>query len=67
MVPSVLDSWGITSCGNIGDMVFSLIQTGIFGQSDTDRREDFDNVFDFEEAFIRPFRCGPGSNVTHNC
>jgi len=67
MVPSVLDSWGIKSCGHIGDMVFSLIQTGVFGKSETDRREDFENVFDFEEAFVVPFRCGPGSNVAHNC
>lgn len=67
MVPAVLDSWGITSCSDIGDMVFSLIDSGIFGKSESDRREDFNDVFDFEEAFVRPFRCEPGSNVAQNC
>lgn len=67
MVPAVLDTWGITKCGDIGDMVFSLIAAGVFGKSEADRREDFDGVFSFEEAFVRPFRCGPGSNLARNC
>jgi|LakMenEpi03Aug12_release.lakeMendotaPanAssembly.Ray.scaffolds.fasta_scaffold1457079_1 uncharacterized repeat protein (TIGR04138 family) len=67
MVPAVLDTWGITSCGDIGDMVFSLIDTGIFGKSETDQREDFNDIFDFNEAFVQPFRCDPGNNVARNC
>jgi uncharacterized repeat protein (TIGR04138 family) len=48
-------------------MVFSLIDTGIFGKSETDQREDFNDIFDFNEAFVQPFRCDPGNNVARNC
>jgi uncharacterized repeat protein (TIGR04138 family) len=67
MVPSVLDSWSVSSCSDVGEIVFRLIDSGVFGKSETDRREDFNDVFDFEEAFVRPFLCEPGSNVAQNC
>ncbi len=67
MVPSVLDSWAVSSCSDVGEIVFRLIDSGVFGKSETDRREDFNDVFDFEEAFVRPFLCEPGSNVAQNC
>jgi uncharacterized repeat protein (TIGR04138 family) len=36
-------------------MVFNLIAAGIFGKTEQDSLEDFKNVYDFEEAFVRPF------------
>ncbi len=66
MAATVLEEWGIRRCGDVGDMVYGLIETGIFGRSETDRREDFDGVFDFTDAFIRPFRYEPGANVARN-
>src|SRR6266478_4473742 len=55
MVMTVFDSWGIHSCEDIGHMVFNLIGAGVFGKTDQDSIEDFKNVYDFEEAFVRPF------------
>src|SRR6266480_5375500 len=55
MVITVFDSWGIHSCEDVGHMVFNLIGAGIFGKTDEDSIEDFKNVYDFEEAFVRPF------------
>lgn len=55
MVMTVFDSWGIHSCEDIGHMVFNLIAAGIFGKTEQDSIEDFKNVYDFEEAFVRPF------------
>src|SRR5213596_2107576 len=55
MVMTVFDSWGIHSCEDIGNMVFNLIGAGIFGKTEEDSIEDFKNVFDFEEAFVKPF------------
>jgi uncharacterized repeat protein (TIGR04138 family) len=55
MVMTVFDSWGIRSCEDIGNMVFNLISAGVFGKTDEDSIEDFKNVYDFEEAFVRPF------------
>src|SRR5262249_29313470 len=55
MVMTVFDSWGIRSCEDIGHMVFNLIAAGGFGKTEQDSIEDFKNVYDFEEAFVRPF------------
>ena len=55
MVMTVFDSWGIHSCEDIGHMVFNLIGAGIFGKTDEDSIEDFKNVYDFQEAFVKPF------------
>ncbi len=53
---TVLEHWGICSTGDVGCMVFNLIEAGVFGRSDDDRPEDFENGFNFEEAFAAPFR-----------
>jgi len=55
MARTVLDEWGVRRCENVGEMVFNLIEVGAFGRSDTDRREDFAEGYDFHEAFVIPF------------
>ena len=55
MVMTVFDSWGIQSCEDIGHIVFNLIGAGVFGKTEEDSINDFKNVYDFEEAFVRPF------------
>ena len=55
MVITVFDNWGIHCCEDIGHMVFNLIGAGIFGKTEEDSLEDFKNVYDFEEAFVKPF------------
>ncbi|HRE82257.1 MAG TPA: hypothetical protein PLN52_14505 [Opitutaceae bacterium] len=52
---TVLDGWGITKCADFGDIVFSLIEYSVFSKTENDRREDFANVFEFQEAFVKPF------------
>lgn len=48
---SVLAHWGVRSTGDFGEIVFNLISIGQMRKTDSDRREDFDNVFDFDEGF----------------
>jgi uncharacterized repeat protein (TIGR04138 family) len=55
MVVTVFSSWGIHRCEDIGHMVFNLIGAGIFGKTDEDSMEDFKSVYDFDEAFVKPF------------
>ena len=55
LVMTVFDNWGIHSCEDIGNMVFNLIGAGVFGRTEEDSIEDFKNVYDFEEAFVKPF------------
>lgn len=51
----VLASWGIHHTGDFGEIVYNLIKIGKMSRSENDRRSDFDNVFDFEQAFLRDF------------
>lgn len=55
MVMTVFDSWGIHSCEDFGHMVFNLIGAGVFGKTEQDSIKDFKNVYDFDEAFVKPF------------
>jgi len=45
----VLRELGIESTRDIGDLVFLLIDAGIFSKTPQDSIEDFDNVFDLRE------------------
>ena len=51
MARTVLQYWGIHSTGDLGEMVFDLVEMGILVKHTSDRPEDFADVFDFEEAF----------------
>lgn len=61
MALMVLDYWGVVSTADVGQMVFNLVQAGIFGKTDEDTTESFRDVFDFCEAFLAPFRPLSGS------
>ena len=52
----VLNSWGIHSTSDVGEIVYNLIRVELMKKSESDRREDFDDVYDFEEAFLHNFR-----------
>lgn len=55
MAKTVLNSWGITRCQDFGDIVFNLIEYKVFSKTDADRQEDFGALYDFDEAFVKPF------------
>ena len=55
MALTVLHEWGIRRCEDVGQIVFNLIEQGIFGRSPTDSKEDFRGLYDFDRAFSDPF------------
>lgn len=55
MVMTVFSHWGLKTTEDIGNMVFNLIAAGIFGKTEEDSIDDFRNVFDFHEVFVKPF------------
>jgi uncharacterized repeat protein (TIGR04138 family) len=55
LAKTVLNSWGVRSCPDFGDIVFNLIEYNVFSKTDSDRREDFGDLYTFEEAFVKPF------------
>jgi uncharacterized repeat protein (TIGR04138 family) len=56
LAKTVLNSWGITSTGDFGEIVFNLIRIGHMRKTRDDRREDFDDVYDFDAAIEQEFR-----------
>ncbi|MEI6107204.1 MAG: Minf_1886 family protein [Opitutae bacterium] len=58
LTKTVLNNWGIVRCADFGDIVFNLIEYNVFSKTENDRREDFGNLYDFDEAFVKPFTPG---------
>ncbi len=59
MAKTVLNNWGIHTTGDFGDIVFNLIRIGQMRKTSHDRREDFDDVYDFDTAFRQDFKITP--------
>ena len=59
MARRVLAHWGVTRCEDFGEIVFNMVGAGILGTTERDRKEDFAAIYDFDEAFTRPFRPTP--------
>ena len=56
MAKIVLNSWGVSRTRDFGEIVYNLIEIGEMTKSDTDRPEDFEDVYDFDEAFQRQYQ-----------
>lgn len=52
---SVLSEWGITRTDDFGAVVFNLIEADLLQKTANDRREDFEGLFNFSEAFDMAF------------
>lgn len=52
---TVLEHWGVHTTGDLGEIVFALVEAGILITQEADRPEDFHGLFDFEEAFDRNY------------
>ena len=55
MARVVLQHWGVSCTADLGDIVFTLVDTGLLLSQPNDTRDDFVDVFDFEDAFEREY------------
>jgi uncharacterized repeat protein (TIGR04138 family) len=55
MAMMVLEEWGIHACRDFGDIVFNMIEIGLLAKTDKDSRGDFEQGYDFYDAFRKPF------------
>jgi uncharacterized repeat protein (TIGR04138 family) len=55
MAGLVLEHWGVRSSADIGDVVFTLVDLGLLMSQPTDSRDEFMEVFDFDQAFGREY------------
>jgi uncharacterized repeat protein (TIGR04138 family) len=55
MAITVFEEWGIRSCQDFGEVVFILVENGLLRKTERDSRSDFENGYDFHEAFRKPY------------
>jgi uncharacterized repeat protein (TIGR04138 family) len=56
MATTVLRHWGIRRTRDFGEMVFALVKAGRLQKQPHDRIADFEDVYDFRQAFEMTFR-----------
>ena len=56
MARTVLEYWGIRSTEDFGQIVFLLIEAELLKKTEEDSIRDFDNIFDFNQAFRYEFK-----------
>jgi uncharacterized repeat protein (TIGR04138 family) len=52
----VLQQWGIQKTGDIGDIVYHMIEEKHMQRSHDDNRSDFDDVFNMKQRLVDDFR-----------
>lgn len=50
----VLNRWGIRSTRDFGHIIFAMVEAGLMRKTDDDTIDDFDGVYQFDEAFAEP-------------
>jgi uncharacterized repeat protein (TIGR04138 family) len=51
----VLEHWGMRATRDIGDIVFTLVDLGLLISQPQDSRDDFTDVFTFDQVFEREY------------
>ena len=55
MAVTVFEEWGVRNSRDFGEIVFNMVEIGLLAKTDKDTRDDFQNGYDFTEAFRKPF------------
>ena len=58
----VLNSWGVHKTGDLGEMVFQLVEAGMMSKTGEDKQSDFNDIYDFGEAFDRGYSPSAGND-----
>ncbi len=56
MTKTVFNYWGVKATRDFGEIVFSLVEHRLLGKTEEDKIEDFVDVYDFENEFVRKYR-----------
>lgn len=60
MARVVFRMWGINRTADFGDLVFNLVEENLMSKTDQDSRDDFDEVFDLDQALVEEFHLSQG-------
>ncbi|KPK99934.1 MAG: hypothetical protein AMK75_06140 [Planctomycetes bacterium SM23_65] len=65
LAKTVLNQWGVHETHDFGEIVYHLVENGLMSKTDEDRISDFDDIYDFEEAFDRGYH-PPSWKIRHD-
>ncbi|MFH1407409.1 MAG: Minf_1886 family protein [Candidatus Omnitrophota bacterium] len=51
MARTTLEYWGIHASIDFGEIVYNMIDAGLMGRTEEDRKEDFKDIYDFDKVF----------------
>jgi len=63
MSKTVLEHWGVRKTVDFGQIVFNMVDAGIMSKTEDDSIKDFDDVYDFQEAFINEYQMHLGEQL----
>ena len=55
MAVTVLEEWGIHNSRDFGEIVFNMVEIELLAKTEKDNRDDFNNGYNFTDAFRKPF------------
>ena len=55
MAVTVFEEWGVKTCRDFGEIVFNMVEIGLLAKTEKDTRDDFQNGYDFTDAFRKPY------------
>ncbi len=55
MAVTVLEEWGVHNSRDFGEIVFNMVEIELLAKTENDNRDDFNNGYDFTDAFRKPF------------
>ena len=56
MTKTVFEYWGVTKTEDFGRIVFDLVDAELMGKTEQDTLDDFKDVYDFEEEFVKQYK-----------
>ncbi|MEO0123500.1 MAG: Minf_1886 family protein [candidate division WOR-3 bacterium] len=56
MAKMVFEYWGVKKTIDFGNIVFNMVNEGILSKTEEDKIEDFKDVYDFEELFVKNYK-----------
>ncbi len=51
LAPMVFNTWGVRTTDDFGEIVFNLVEAGLMGKTESDSKEDFRGVYEFDDVF----------------
>jgi uncharacterized repeat protein (TIGR04138 family) len=55
MARTVFRLWGIERTDDFGEIVFNLVEANLMSKTDDDRRDDFHEAYDLDDALVQGF------------